>query len=75
MRELDEDVWARYLVRKVREYSEGTKFAMDDLRFLNEYELLKKEGFLLCASLGMCLHRLLETAKAKLRSIKCHTTR
>ena len=45
MRELDEAVWARYLVRKVREYSEGTKFAVDDLRFLNEYELLKKEGF------------------------------
>lgn len=44
MREIEEDVWLNYAVRDSKEYGD---VVIDDLRFPNEYEKLKKEGFVL----------------------------
>jgi len=45
MREIDEDVWARYVIRKVESLPKENNGAIDDLRFLNEYEAVKNAGF------------------------------
>jgi len=45
MREIDEDVWARYVIRKVESLPKESNIAIDDLRFLNEYEAVKNAGF------------------------------
>jgi len=45
MRETDEDVWARYVIRKVESLQKESNVAIDDRRFLNEYKALKNERF------------------------------
>jgi len=45
MREIDEDVWARYVIRKVDSLPKESNVAIDDLRFLNEYKAVKNAGF------------------------------
>ena len=45
MREIDEDVWARYVIRKVESLPKESNIAIDDLRFSNEYKALKNAGF------------------------------
>jgi len=45
MREIDEDIWARYVIRKVESLPKESNVAIDDLRFLNEYEAIKNVGF------------------------------
>jgi len=45
MREIDEDVWVNYVLRKIKNLPKETNIAIDDLRFLNEYKALKNEGF------------------------------
>jgi len=45
MREIDEDVWARYVIRKVESLPKENNIAIDDLRFLNEYKAVKNAGF------------------------------
>jgi len=45
MREIDEDVWVKYLLRIIKNLPKETNIAIDDLRFLNEYKALKNEGF------------------------------
>jgi len=49
MREIDRDVWARYLVENIEANCpiETCRAVVDDLRYLNEAELLKKHGFVL----------------------------
>jgi len=45
MREIDQDVWVKYLVRIVRSLPKESNIVIDDLRFMNEYKALKNEGF------------------------------
>ena len=45
MREIDEDVWVKYVLRKIESLPKETNIAIDDLRFLNEYEAVKNAGF------------------------------
>ena len=45
MREIDQDVWVKYLVRIVRSLPKESNIVVDDLRFMNEYKALKNEGF------------------------------
>jgi len=45
MREIDQDVWVKYLVRIVRSLPKDSNIVVDDLRFMNEYTALKNEGF------------------------------
>ena len=45
MREIDEDVWARYVIRKDESLPKENNVAIDELRFLNEYEAVKNAGF------------------------------
>jgi len=45
MREIDQDVWVKYLVRIVRSLPKESNIVVDDLRFMNEYKVLKNEGF------------------------------
>jgi len=45
MREIDEDVWVNYVMRKIKSLPKETNITIDDLRFLNEYKALKNEGF------------------------------
>ena len=42
MREIDPDVWANYVVKQSKKYN---YVVIDDLRYKNEYDLLKKNGF------------------------------
>ena len=42
MREIDSDVWVNYTVRKSRQYLD---IIIDDVRYLNEIQALKREGF------------------------------
>ena len=39
MREIDPDVWANYVVKQSKKYD---YVVIDDLRYKNEYDLLKK---------------------------------
>jgi len=45
MREIDEDVWVKYLLRIIKNLPKEFNITIDDLRFLNEYKALKNEGF------------------------------
>ena len=45
MREIDEDVWVKCVLRKIESLPKETNIVIDDLRFLNEYKALKNEGF------------------------------
>ena len=42
MREIDTDVWANYIVKQSKKYN---YVVIDDLRYKNEYDLLKKNRF------------------------------
>ena len=42
MRKIDPDVWANYVVKQSEKYN---YVVIDDLRYKNEYDLLKKNGF------------------------------
>ena len=42
MREIEPDVWANYIVKKSNNYQ---FVVIDDLRYKNEYDILKKNGF------------------------------
>tara|TARA_Y100000741_G_scaffold298172_1_gene239174 strand:- start:4886 stop:5410 length:525 start_codon:yes stop_codon:yes gene_type:complete len=42
MREIDPNVWANYVVKQSKKYD---YVVIDDLRYKNEYDLLKKNGF------------------------------
>ena len=46
MKEINSDIWINYLDRKMKE-EENMNIVIDDLRFENEYEYLKKNGFML----------------------------
>ncbi len=48
MRDLDQDVWVRIVVRAIelgREQDSTTRFVVDDCRFPNEYHALRELGF------------------------------
>jgi len=45
MREIDENVWARYVIRKDESLPKENNGAIDELRFLNEYEAVNNAGF------------------------------
>ena len=45
MREIDADVWVKYVTRKIEMLPKDADIVIDDLRFLNEYTALKNEGF------------------------------
>lgn len=42
MRDIDPDVWARYVINQTKLKD---KVLIDDLRYLNEYQLLRQNGF------------------------------
>ncbi len=42
MREIDEDVWAKYIIEKANSFE---YVIIDDLRFINEFKALKKNDF------------------------------
>ena len=42
MRQIDPDVWANYIIKKCNYYE---YVVIDDLRYKNEYDILKKNGF------------------------------
>ncbi len=44
MRDIDPDVWARYVINQTKLKD---KVLIDDLRYLNEYHLLKQNGFII----------------------------
>ncbi len=52
MREIDEDVWAKYLFRKV-EAEPNRRYVIDDLRFLNEARLARKHKFIIIKIVGL----------------------
>ena len=47
MREVDPDVWTNALINKIRSFPGDQNIVVDDLRFMNEYEALKKENFII----------------------------
>ena len=44
MKEIDENVWINFVIAKIKENPEN-KWVIDDVRFPNEYEKLKENGF------------------------------
>lgn len=42
MRQINKDVWANYLINESKNYE---YIVIDDLRYKNEYDILKKNGF------------------------------
>lgn len=59
MKEIDYDIWAKYLLRKI---GNSQHVVIDDLRFENEYKLLKENGFIIIR-LGMSKELQLERLK------------
>jgi len=54
LREIDQDVWVKYLMRKIGlcvfrciEDKQPARIVIDDLRYLNEAHILKQNGFIL----------------------------
>jgi len=46
MREIDHDVWAKYVTKRVEKLPKETDIVIDDIKFPNEYEAIKSLGFL-----------------------------
>jgi len=46
MREIDHDVWAKYVTRKIEMLPKDMDIVIDDLRFRNDYADVKSLGFL-----------------------------
>ena len=46
IREIDRDVWAKYVTRKIEMLPKDVDIAIDDLRFRNDYVAVKSLGFL-----------------------------
>ena len=64
MRKIDNNVWANYVIKQSKLYN---YIVIDDLRYKNEYDLLKKNGFIiikLVISKELQLKRLKNTYKS-----------
>ena len=46
MREIDRDVWVKYVMKRVEKLPKETDIVIDDLHFTNEYNAVKSLGFL-----------------------------
>ena len=46
MREIDRDVWVKYVTKRVEKLPKETDIVIDDMKFPNEYEAVKSLGFL-----------------------------
>jgi len=46
LREIDSDVWVKYVTRKIETLPKDADIVIDDLHFPNEYEAVKSLGFL-----------------------------
>jgi adenylate kinase family enzyme len=46
MREIDSEVWIKYVIRQV-EQNRYTNYVIDDVRYKNEFEALKEAGFVM----------------------------
>jgi len=46
LREIDPDVWVKYVTRKIETLPKDADIVIDDLHFPNEYEAVKSLGFL-----------------------------
>jgi len=46
MREIDHDVWVKYVTKRVEKLPKETDIVIDDMKFPNEYEAVKSLGFL-----------------------------
>ena len=46
MREIDRDVWVKYVTKRVEKLPKETDIVIDDMKFSNEYEAVKSLGFL-----------------------------
>lgn len=47
MRNIDKDVWIKYLLNQIRLSAEKSLVVVDDLRFVNEANYFRKNGFIL----------------------------
>jgi hypothetical protein len=47
LREIDPEVWIKYLLKRVKQIGDYTGFVLDDLRYVNEAAALRDAGFTL----------------------------